>query len=124
MSQAAERPFGQRIEIELGTDLTLDIQGLEGKMKSNLVGLVPSEFLIIAAPVGVTGIRQRLFEGNKMTLRYRQHGSVYGFKTQIITMITKPKPMLILALSAKNGQRYPEKVRTCLLLYQLYAGNR
>lgn len=103
MSQAAERPFGQRIEIELGTDLTLDIQGLEGKVKSNLVGLVPSEFLIIAAPVGVTGIRQRLFEGNKVTLRYRQHGSVHGFETQIITMITKPKPMLILHYPQKSA---------------------
>lgn len=103
MAEAATETFGQRINIELGTEVVLDIQGVEGKVKSNLVGLVPSEFLIIATPVGVTGIRQRLFDGNKVTLRYKQDGFVYGFETQIITMVTKPKSMLILHYPQKSA---------------------
>jgi len=92
----AKKIFGQRINIEMGTSLLLNIEGIEEKLKSHLIGLIPSEFIIIKAPIGYSGIREKLFEGNKVTIRYIQHGHAYGFESSIISLVTKPKTMLIL----------------------------
>jgi len=99
-----EKQFGQRINIELGASLMINIKGIETKLKSHLIGLVPSEFIIIKAPIGHTGIREKLIAGNKVTVRYIQHGHVYGFESFVIDLITKPKTMLVID--------YPTKVAT------------
>jgi c-di-GMP-binding flagellar brake protein YcgR len=105
--------FGQRINIEMGASLLLNIEGIEGKFKSHLIGLVPSEFMIIKAPIGYSGIKEKLFEGNKVTVRYIQHGQAYGFESFIMTLVTKPKTMLILSypttintVSLRKAERY------------------
>ena len=103
----ATKQFGQRISIEMGASLLLSIEGIEEKLKSHLIGLVPSEFIIIKAPIGYSGIKEKLIEGNKVTVRYIQHGQAYGFETFIISLVTKPKTMLILS--------YPTTVTTASL---------
>ncbi len=103
----AKQIFGQRINIEMGTSLLLNIEGIEGKLKSHLIGLIPSEFIIIKAPIGYSGIKEKLFEGNKVTVRYLQHGQAYGFETFLMTLVTKPKMMLILS--------YPTTINTVSL---------
>ncbi len=103
----AKQIFGQRINIEMGTSLLLNIEGIEGKLKSYLIGLIPSEFMIIKAPIGYSGIKEKLFEGNKVTVRYIQHGQAYGFESFIMTVVTKPKTMLILS--------YPTTINTVSL---------
>lgn len=45
MAEAATETFGQRIDIEPNTQVVLDIQGFQNKAKSQLIGMVPSEFL-------------------------------------------------------------------------------
>ena len=109
----AEKKIGERIDIGMGTGMMLDIEGVDGKVKSRLVGLVPSEFIIVTAPIGHAGIREKLFGGNKLTLRYIFAGKVYGFETEIIAMITKPKSMLVIhypstfmTASLRKSERY------------------
>lgn len=103
----AKQIFGQRINIDMGTSLLLNIEGIEEKLKSYLIGLVPSEFMIIKAPIGYSGIKEKLFEGNKLTIRYLQSGQAYGFESFIISLVTKPKTMLILS--------YPTTINTVSL---------
>jgi c-di-GMP-binding flagellar brake protein YcgR len=93
----ANKSFGQRINIELGTNLLLSIDGIEGNLKSNLIGLVASEFIIIKAPIGYSGINDKLIEGNKITIKYIHHGGVFAFESFIISLISKPKTMIILS---------------------------
>lgn len=102
-----EKQFGQRINIEIGASLLLNIEGMEEKLKSHLIGLIPSEFIIIKAPIGYSGINEKLFEGNKVTVRYIQHGHAYGFESYIISVVTKPKTMIILS--------YPTTIATASL---------
>ncbi len=102
-----DRQFGQRISIEMGTGLILSIDGIEEKLKSHLIGMLPSEFLIIRAPIGYSGIKEKLFEGNKVTVRYIEHGHAYGFEAFIMSLVTKPKTMLILS--------YPTTIKTATL---------
>ena len=85
-----------RLNIELGTRIMLDIDGMDGKMKSIVIGQEPSEFLIVKAPVGHAGVRRKLFEGNKVTVRYAQHEHVYGFESFILALVNKPWSLLFL----------------------------
>lgn len=105
--------YVQRINIEMGSNLLINIQGIEGRLKSHLIGLIPSEFIVIKAPIGHSGIREKFFEGNKVTVRYIQHGQAYGFESDIITLVTKPKTMLIIdypirisTVSLRKAERY------------------
>jgi c-di-GMP-binding flagellar brake protein YcgR len=99
-----EKHFGMRLDIELGTRIMLDIDGMEGKMKSMVVGQEPSEFLIVKAPVGHAGVRRNLFEGNKVTVRYAHHGHVYGFDSFILAVVNKPRSLLFLDYPTKIAQ--------------------
>lgn len=92
----AKKEFGKIINIDMGESLLLNIEGIEGKLKSHLIGLIPSEFIIIKAPIGYSGINKYLFEGNKLDVRYIKYGHAYHFETNIISLVTKPKSMLIL----------------------------
>jgi c-di-GMP-binding flagellar brake protein YcgR len=105
--------FKQRINIDVGANLMLEIDGIDGKLKSHMIGMIPSEFIIIKAPIGHAGVREKLFEGNKVTVRYIQHSHVYGFESYIISLITKPKTMIILdyptsvvTVSLRKSERY------------------
>lgn len=109
----AIKKFGQRINIEMGASLLLNIEGIEGKLKSHMIGMISSEFLIIKAPIGYSGIKDKLFEGNKVTVRYIQHGYAFSFESFIIYLVTKPKTMLILSYpttvnsgSFRKAERY------------------
>ncbi len=103
MGEAATSTFGQHVNIELGLQVSLNIDGHDDKVKSQVVGLIPGEFLILTAPVGVAGIREMLSEGNKVTVRYVYSGFVYGFETQIMTLITKPRTMMIIYYPQKSA---------------------
>ena len=100
----SEQHLGMRLNIELGTELMLDVHGMEGKMKSRLIGHEPSEFLIVRTPIGYVGVRRNLFEGNKVTVRYIHHGNVYGFESFILTLVNKPKSLLFLDYPTKVAQ--------------------
>ncbi len=92
----AEQKFGMHLNVEFGTLVMLDVKGIEGKMKSILVGEDPSEYLIVKSPVGYAGVRRQLFEGNKVTVRYVQHGHVYAFESFILALVKKPTNLLFL----------------------------
>ncbi len=103
MAEAATSTFGQHVNIEPGLQVSLNIDGHDGKVKSQVVGLIPGEFLVLTAPIGVSGIREQLGEGNKVTVRYVYNGFVYGFETQIMTLITRPRTMMIIYYPQKSA---------------------
>ena len=87
---------GLRLNINSGTSLQIEIQGHDAKIKTKLIGMETWEYLIIKAPVGIAGIRNKMVEGNKVTVRYIQEGSVYGFEAFILAVIDKPVSLLII----------------------------
>lgn len=86
---------GMRLTAEPGSQMMLQFEGIEDRLKSILVGLEPSSYLIIRAPLFVD--RSMLQEGKPVIVRYVYCGSVYGFRTSIISSIRRPFPLLFLA---------------------------
>jgi c-di-GMP-binding flagellar brake protein YcgR len=86
---------GRVLNIGLGTRLQVQIGGMDGQFKTILVGMSPEEYLLIQLPM-MAGILNKLYEGNRVTVRYMYAGSVYGFHTTILHFITKPSPSLFL----------------------------
>ncbi len=87
---------GFRLNLDIGTPLHINIQGLEIKIKTKLIGMESWEYLIIKAPVGYAGIRNKMVEGNKVVVRYLREGSIFGFEAYILTVIDKPTSLLII----------------------------
>jgi c-di-GMP-binding flagellar brake protein YcgR len=102
---------GKILNIGLGTQMQIQLGGMEGPFKSSLVGMVRDKYLMIQLPM-MTGILNKLFEGNRVTARYIYSGSVYGFHSTVLAFITKPSPLLFLAypkiveiLDLRNSKR-------------------
>ncbi|MBN1932776.1 MAG: flagellar brake protein [Desulfobacterales bacterium] len=96
---------GMRLNVELSSPLSIQIEGMEGHFKSILVGLVPQEYLIIRMPSFFLDQIQ-LHEGKHLTVQYQSLGKIYGFSSNIIALVVKPYPLIFLS--------YPETVDSLL----------
>ena len=92
----AQNNSGLRLNVDLGTALQIEIQGLDAKIKTKLIGMEAWEYLIIKAPVGYAGIRNKMVEGNKVIVRYVNEGNIYGFEAFILAVIDKPTSLLVI----------------------------
>lgn len=92
---------GMRLNIELGSQLLIQVEGIEKSFKSNLIGLMPQEFLIIgmpeAHPICDLQTEKNLF------VNYLSLGNAYEFNSSILGIISKPFPLVFLS--------YPERVQ-------------
>jgi len=75
--------------ITVGTQLQIEIEGVSSRLKSNLVGMVLNKCLIMDAPF-VNNIKNRLFQGNKIVVRFMYEGTVFGFESELIKAISDP----------------------------------
>jgi c-di-GMP-binding flagellar brake protein YcgR len=86
---------GKILNIGLGTPMQIQLGGMDGPFKSSLVGMVREKFVMIQLPM-MTGILNKLHDGNRVTARYLYSGSIYGFHSTVLAFITKPAPLLFL----------------------------
>jgi c-di-GMP-binding flagellar brake protein YcgR len=95
---------GKRISLELGTQLEIEIGGVLPRFKSSLVGIEPDEYLIIKCPEAAPpdSVKDKLFRGNQIVIRYLFKGTVFGFQSQLVQTISTPKRLLFV--------EYPRKI--------------
>ncbi|NIA09116.1 MAG: hypothetical protein GWP10_05010 [Nitrospiraceae bacterium] len=89
---------GRRISIELGTQLQINIAGVDFKLKSTLIGIKPDKYLIIEAPLTSPygNIGHKFFQGNKIIVRYLYKGTVFGFQSELIEEMYVPLRLLFI----------------------------
>ena len=87
---------GKRISIELGTQLEIEIEGVPTRIKSSLVGIEPDKYLIIKAPEAALpdSIKNKLFRGNQIVVRYLCKGTLFGFRSQLVQVTSTPIRLL------------------------------
>ena len=56
------------LSVEVGTQLTLEIEGIQTRVKCDLVGIKPGSYLIIEMPP-TAGISDKISEGKRVTAR-------------------------------------------------------
>ena len=86
----------KRISIELGTQLEIEIEGVPTRFKSSLVGVEPDEYLIIKEPEAALYeiLRNKLFRGNQIVVRYLCKGTLFGFQSQLVQVTSTPIRLL------------------------------
>ena len=88
--------YGKRISLEIGIPIQLKMEGVAFPLQSVLIGMEIDEYLIIKIPAQYTNVKHKLIAGVDIIVRYLYRGTVYGFQTKLIEIITKPVKLLFL----------------------------
>ncbi|MEJ2079271.1 MAG: flagellar brake protein [Acidobacteriota bacterium] len=72
--------------ISLGTQVTIEVEGVEERFKSRMIGIDGERFLILKTPVSTAaGLVQTNFSpGKRIIVRYLHHGTVWGFRSAVL----------------------------------------
>ncbi len=93
------------LPIDLATEIHIEIVGVIQKFKSSLIGMKVNDFIIVDMPSIIDTASQEKVSKNlsaKVIGRYVYRGVVFGFHSNLISMILAPTPMLFI--------RYPLNV--------------
>lgn len=98
------------LKIDVGTLLQIEIDGVTSRFKSELIGMSTNEYLLAKLPQIVDqDFEERCNErrGSITITRYLYRGTVFGFKSKFIGIISHPIKILIV--------EYPKKIEECNL---------
>lgn len=95
---------GQRLNIELGSRIRLEFDGVDAPLNGLFVGMEVNQFIIIKMPPG-TGLSNHLYEGKRVILKYVGAGKILGFRAKVLAYLFK-KGLIVLFLS------YPRSVES------------
>ena len=84
------------INIDIGTMVYLEIEGVNFSVTSVFIGMLRDEFMIVTLPKRYKSVQNKLFTGNKIIVKYLFDGSVFAFQTSVIETITNPIKALAL----------------------------
>ena len=88
--------YGKRISLEIGIPIQLKMEGVAFPLQSVLIGMEIDEYLIIKIPAQYTNVKHKLVTGVDIVVRYLYQGTVYGFQSKLIEIITRPVKLLFL----------------------------
>lgn len=92
------------LPLALGSDLLVDIVTLKLRIKSKMVGMEPGQYIIIKlSPNDLMGnFRSEMVRESPMIIRYLYKGTVYGFSSQVINVVSAPAKIFFVS--------YPNKI--------------
>lgn len=89
-------------KLGIGTSLSVGFSDVSVNITSSLVGMEFGEYIITTPPEPLASIRTKLFQGNKIVIRFLYKGQVIAFPSEIIDYITGPKHLVFV--------KYPKKM--------------
>jgi hypothetical protein len=98
-----------------GTELRVEVEGVYGRLKSELIGYRFPHYLLIRIPSGPAGLSAKLFRGNTVVIRYAAEGRVLGFQSAIIDTVIEPEPLMFITcpkLMQEKSLRTHHRVET------------
>ncbi|OFZ54244.1 MAG: hypothetical protein A2328_03155 [Bdellovibrionales bacterium RIFOXYB2_FULL_36_6] len=78
------------IYIDIGTQVYMEIEGVNFSVTSVFIGMLKDEFMIVTLPKRYKSVQNKLYTGNKIIIKYLYDGSVFAFQTSVIETITNP----------------------------------
>ena len=90
---------GKSFVLPVGTPLQVEIDGVTLKMNSISIGYLADDYLIIKHPsTGKFGsIASKLYQGNRITVRYVSGGNIFAFQSELIGATDAPVRLLAIA---------------------------
>ncbi len=85
--------------MQIGTTLKIQLEGSQSRLTSELIGVDEGKYLIIKMPPiqSMGTAASSLYKGSDIVVRYMHKGTVFGFKSRIISFITNPVKLMFLA---------------------------
>lgn len=115
------------LPIHPGAELLIEITNLKLRIKSLLVGLEHEQYLIIKiAPNDLMGtFRSDAVKESPMIIRYLYKGTVYGFKAQLLNILSSPARLFFVSYPENFEEiRVLENARfDCILPASALVGN-
>jgi len=91
-------------KLSVGTPIYLEIDGLEERLNSFLIGICPKRFILVSVPKQAESepnkIYPLLYSGNNLTCYTLCPGMAVAFNSHIIRFVMSPYPMLFLGYPA------------------------
>ena len=87
---------GARLNIELGCQLSIQVEEMKERLTSYLVGMLINSYLIIKTP-SIVGIKDLLTKGSSVVVRYIYLGEVFGFRSTVLGSTTSPFKIIFLS---------------------------
>lgn len=95
---------GIRLSMEVGSSIQVQLSEKLERIHARFIGMDPGIYLIIALP-GMTEIKEQLFRGKEIVLRYMANGTIYGFESKVLALNLQPARLLFVT--------YPGKIQCC-----------
>lgn len=90
---------GKRLALELGSELRLQVEGIDWAVRTEVVGMEPSKYLIVRTPdisnVSTTG--RSLLPGDRVVSRFMDRGVMLGFESEVLEQVSRPERLLFLS---------------------------
>ncbi|MFC1867341.1 PilZ domain-containing protein [Thermodesulfobacteriota bacterium] len=93
-----------KLTIGLGSELIIQIEGMEERFRAVMTGMEPSEYLIVRMQL-TSKLFKQIAKGSVLIVRYSYMGNVYMFRAKSLGSIRTPVKLFFLS--------YPEKIETC-----------
>ena len=93
----------EKMAIALGSELNMQVEGMEEKFKSILIGIEAPTYLMVRMQIP-TKFRSQIDKGTTFMVRYIYMGNLFGFKTKSLGSVNKPYKVTFLS--------YPDKVES------------
>ncbi len=105
------------LESEIGTELHLEVDGHDGRVICQLIGVLPEKLLILSVPDKVIAKFTPDTPLADITLRGISRGQAFGFKVPCLRIINQPETLLMLAFPSSIQEQTIRKNRRvkCLL---------
>jgi hypothetical protein len=89
-----------------GTPVQIEVETVDQKFNSFIVGVLPDEFLILKTPVSshIFSARTNLFVGNNVITRFLMKGTVFGFKSKLVEIISRPTKLIFIQYPSDTVQ--------------------
>ena len=111
---------GVNLEISLGEELILRLSDAENDIKGRVVGLEPYEYIIAKAHIPAD-TRESLRLGGRIVVKYILDGTVYGFRTDVLNVVSRPTSLIFFAapntvekLELRKNKRYDCRIESTL----------
>lgn len=102
-SQNTETAPSLDLPITLGTGLIIELVNLKQRIKSSLVGMEPGRYLIVRISEKdlIGNFRSDLVKDSPMIVRYLYNGTVYGFRSSIVNIVSVPAKLFFVTYPSK-----------------------
>lgn len=89
-------------KLGIGTSLSIGFNDLPQTITSLLVGMEYGKYILITPPEPIATTRTRLYQENKIVIRFLYKGQVMAFPSEILDYVTTPQHLVFV--------KYPKKI--------------